>query len=720
MKTLRDPAIRYGLKCGIAGVLTVFFALLLRLDNPGWGLFTVFVLMSAQYIGAISEKSLFRLVGTLVGGMIGYLLTGSLQQNPVIFLCLVGLVIGGCTAMFGQSRYPYAFLLCGITTMVVVSNGMADPATSWKFMLSRIEEVFLGIVVSLVVQSVLWPQYAQVEFLAALRTSFGDLRGCFLDAPGVRDGGPESDGGLRAQDFPARITGLRMLLEFGARESLYFRSRLDIYYGMTACAGKIAYAIGSLREKIPADSPYRRHAGAQVAALYKAVAAAIGDLADPGTTKASRADVRRGLDRAFDELESAFLDMRVRDLVKAIPAAQAMILGLHVLGMDEIRTQIVRAHGLLDANDAARRETAPVKCSPPWPPPFWIRAGVKSGLALMAALALDNWLHPPGGPMFVLCVWQFTALNAASPGGRGDRGAFHLIALNIAVLLAVGGLLLVASPMLSSYGVMNAVIFASLFVWGYVSFSVRGMTIPMMLAMLLVVGILSLNGQEPVGFQSIANLVLGLSFGIVVSSVFQRLLWPSLPQWEIRDRFVAMCEICGHLLARTPMPIWIETRLALIPGEIGIRLAHMRPPVCPPGEIERLDGLMRTLTRLGGNLAVTLDKIRIPSGREADGRELIARVEQLLAAGLASLRSGFRESAGARVDEAEIGAAVETLVAWAGRTRLEMIAADSPPLTNARMVGFVKRYALMAEDLTAAGREFSALRLPLYMGDFWL
>ncbi len=168
------------------------------------------------------------------------------------------------------------------------------------------------------------------------------------------------------------------------------------------------------------------------------------------------------------------------------------------------------------------------------------------------------------------------------------------------------------------------------------------------------------------------------------------------------------------------MPIWIETRLALIPGEIGIRLAHMRPPVCPPGEIERLDGLMRTLTRLGGNLAVTLDKIRIPSGREADGRELIARVEQLLAAGLASLRSGFRESAGARVDEAEIGAAVETLVAWAGRTRLEMIAADSPPLTNARMVGFVKRYALMAEDLTAAGREFSALRLPLYMGDFWL
>ena len=54
---LRDPAVRYGLKFGLAGVLAVYISLVIRLDNPGWALFTVFVLMVAQYVGAISACS---------------------------------------------------------------------------------------------------------------------------------------------------------------------------------------------------------------------------------------------------------------------------------------------------------------------------------------------------------------------------------------------------------------------------------------------------------------------------------------------------------------------------------------------------------------------------------------------------------------------------------------------------------------------------------------
>ena len=64
---LGDPAFRYGLKFGIAGVVAVFISLWARLDKPGWALFTVFVLMTAQYVGAIAEKSIFRLIGTVVG-----------------------------------------------------------------------------------------------------------------------------------------------------------------------------------------------------------------------------------------------------------------------------------------------------------------------------------------------------------------------------------------------------------------------------------------------------------------------------------------------------------------------------------------------------------------------------------------------------------------------------------------------------------------------------
>ena len=202
-----DMAFRYGLKFGLAGVLAVYISLLARLDKPGWALFTVFVLMVAQYVGAIAEKSIFRLIGTVVGGVAGYLITGEFEQDPVIFLALIGLVVGACTALFGQSRYPYAFLLCGMTALVVASNGMAKPDDSWTFMLSRIEEVVVGIVVTMVVQSVIWPRYARIEFFAHLRASFGDLRECLLDAPGICGRADGSSGARRARDFPGRISG---------------------------------------------------------------------------------------------------------------------------------------------------------------------------------------------------------------------------------------------------------------------------------------------------------------------------------------------------------------------------------------------------------------------------------------------------------------------------------------------------------------------------------
>ena len=719
---LRDPAVRYGLKFGLAGVSAVYISLLIRLDNPGWALFTVFVLMVAQYVGAIAEKSFYRLVGTVVGGMAGYLMTGALEQDPILFLVLIGLFVGACTALFGQSRYPYAFLLCGMTTMVVASNGMADPATSWRFMTWRIEEIVVGIVVTLVVQSVIWPRYARREFQDSLRASFGDLRTCFLDASGIRKDGMLPLGELRAQDFPARITGLRTLLEFGSRESRNFRRNLHVYYELTGSLGRIAYAISTLRERIPADSLYRTYAGAESEAVHVAVAAALADLESSESSPQSRAGARAEMDSAFKSLDDSLLKMRMGNLVKRIPAEHAMVLGLHVLGLDEIRSQIVCAHGLLDSlsESPVEAEKSPVPAMPPWPPPFWIKTGAKAGLALAAAFLLDNWLHPPGGPMFVLGTWVFTALNAASPGGQGDRRAFHLIPLNVATLVGVSLILLAARPMLSSYAVMNTVIFSFLFVWGYLSFTTRGMTIPMQLAMLVSVGILGLDGQQPVSFQAVAEFFFGLSLALVVSALFQRLLWPSLPQWEIRDRFIALIGICRQLLAREVPPVWIKTRLALIPGEVDVRLAHLDPPICPEGEQEKLAGLMKVLARIGGNLVVSLDRIEIPESRAASGRDLISQLERRLDGSLQSLGEGFQRFPVAPLDEAGILQAVRSLREWMAATRLEMIEAGCPPLQSARMAGFVERYTLMAGDILDAGRRLSGLRLGLYMGDYSL
>ena len=719
-----DPAFRYGLKFGLAGVLAVFISLWARLDKPGWALFTVFVLMTAQYVGAIAEKSIFRLIGTVVGGVAGYLITGAFEQDPVIFLALIGLLVGACTALFGQSRYPYAFLLCGMTALVVASNGMANPDQSWTFMLSRIEEVVVGIAVTLVVQSVVWPRYARLEFFAHLRASFGDLRECLLKSPGVSGRTEGTSGARQAREFPGRISGLRTLLEFGSRESLHFRRRLETFFGLTVCLGRTACAIATLREVIPADSLYRQNAGQAFDDLHAALAAALEDLSGTASSCASRAAARATISAAFDQLEARFYEMRARDLIADIPVDQALIVGLHLSGLDDIRAQIEKAGELLDSmpEDPMQREFTPVPMVSPWPPPFWIRAGAKAGLAVIAAFVIDNWLHPPGGPMFILGTWVFTALNAASPGGQGDRRAFHLIPLNVSALAVVSLVLIAARPMLSSYAVMNTVLFVWLFVWGFLSFKTRGMTIPMQLGMLVLVGILGLNGQQPISFQAIVEFFFGLVLALVLSALFQRLLWPSLPQWEIRDRFVEAAGICRRMLARENLPLWVRTRIALIPGEVDVRLDHLGPPICPEGEPAKLKALILAISGLGGNLAITLDRLPpdVPPDAAEAGRKRIQHMEALFGARLAAIQTAFQNAEPLEAGDAGIREAVDDWRAWALETRKSLLHLNSHPLSLARVTGYAERYTLMGEDILSLGRQFAELHLSLYMGDYSL
>lgn len=722
-----DPAFRYGVKFGLAGMLAVFLALLMRLEEPTWALFTIFVLMIAQYVGAIAEKSLFRIIGTVVGAVIGYVLTASFQQNPVIYLTLVGLVVAFSTAMFGQSRYPYAFLLCGMTTVVVTSNGMADPDNSWQYAAWRVEEVTLGILVAMLIQSLIWPRFARVEFSKNARAAYSDLKNCFhLSSEAFFRGGNEA-ASRQAEDFPARISALRGLLDFGARESQYFRNRLPTYFEITSCLSRIASAIATLSQSLPDGSYYHTHVRQECEAIHTALENALGDLADEGGTAASRAGHRKKIDRGFAALEDRLVALRSDPALFHLPADAVMAFGLHLLALDEIRQQIERSHELLDSlptemGDFSGREPEPFVS--PFPPPFWIRSGIKSAIAVVAALMLDNWLNVPGGSMFVLGAWVFTSLNATSPGGSGDWRAFHYVVYSTAGLIILSLILLAARPMLSSYAVMNTIIFTWLFTWGYLSFRVRGMTIPMQLAMLCIVGILGLNGQEAISFQAIVDFFFGMACALLLAAVIQRLIWPSLPQWELRDRFVELLGLCRKLLREGPqkIPLWQKTRIALIPGEADIRINHLQPPLCPPGESQHLRDYLTVLRRVGGQLVVAVGRLAplLPEDQTKDGQTRIAELEAEIEKHLMAHETGMKEAAPPDIHPGELSRLLDQWKEWATQLRSTMLANGRPSLDVIRFVGLSGRYEEVGTNLLLAGRQASQLRLQDYMGDYAL
>jgi uncharacterized membrane protein YccC len=725
---LTDPALRYGLKFGLAGVLAVFLALVIRLEEPTWALFTVFVLMIAQYVGAIAEKSVFRIIGTVVGALLGYVLTASLQQQPWIFLPLVGLIVAYCTAMFGQSRYPYAFFLCGMTITVVVSNGMGNPDFSWRYALWRIEEVTLGILVAVLVQSLLWPRFARQEFVANVQGAFADLRDCFSASARSIFLGGDPAAAQRAEDFPARITNIRGLLDFGARESQHFRDRLPTYFELTTCLARIAAAIATLSKTLPDGSYYQAQVRGEYSGVHDAIEAALEDLSRPDSTAASRAERRGHLAGALKVLEDRLVALRADPRLFDLPVEDASAFGLHLLAVYEIHEQILRAQDLLDSlptdmgDFTHGREPEPYLS--PVPPPFWIHAGVKSALAVIVALIIDNWLNPPGGAMFVLGAWVLTSLNATSPGGRGDWRAFHYVVYATVVIGAVSLVLLAIRPLLASYAVMNTILFTWLFVWGYASFRIRGVTIPMQLAMLMIVGILGLNGQDPISFEDIVNYFFGLVLALVLAAVIQRLIWPSLPQWELRHRLVELLTLSRCLLERGPgaLPLWQKTRIALIPGEAGTRIDRLDSPVLPEGEQERLREYLGILRRVGAELAVSAGRLPplLPQGEAGAHREKLDALELEMRRHLAAHAAAL---AAARPPEIDPGVLQAQLSRWKesiATLREWLLRHDWPVIDTIRIVGLSARYAEAGQALLSARESAGRLRLALYMGDYVL
>ena len=723
----RDGAFRYGIKFGVAGVLAVALALVIQLPMPTWALFTVFVLMIAQYVGAIAEKSIFRVIGTVIGALLGYLLTASLQQNPVVYLLLVGLIVAFSVAMFGQSRYPYAFLLCGMTVVVVTSNGMGNPEMSWQFALFRVEEVTIGILAAIIVQSILWPRYARAEFGTNIRAALADLKDCFdASAPAFFEGGT-AEATQRAIEFPARITALRQLLDFGARESQYFRDRLSTYFEITSCLSRISSAIVTLERTLPPGSTYNDSVKEETHLLHQAISDAMMDLSQSSSSVESRKQRRDALDGAFDAFEARIIELRRSDINLSMPTDDLIAIGIHVLSLAEVRDQIRLLGELLDSlpeDYSVRPRREPPPFVSPVPPPFWIKAGIKSGIVVIIALVLDNWLKPPGGAMFVLGAWVFTTLNATSPGGRGDRRAFHYVIVNTLIMIGVSILLLLTTPMMASYAVMNTLIFTWLFVWGYLSYTTRGVTVPMQFCMLLIVGILGLNAQEPVGFQQIADNFFGIVFALVVASLVQRVFCPSLPQWELRDRFIELTRTCRKLIELGPkgVPLWQRTRVALIPGEAAVRIALLRPPICPAEQQSRLREYLGSLQRVGGHLVVTIGRMvpLLPPEHAEKGQALIKDIEQEISSQLEAHEKCMESSSVLQIDPKPLSQKLAEWKAWTVDLRTWMVKNGYQPLQVMTILGLSGRYEEAGNQLINANECAGKLRLDLYMGDYVL
>ncbi len=724
-KIFGNLAVRHGIKFGIAGMLSVFLALLIRLPEPTWALITVFVVMLAQFVGAVAEKSVMRIIGTVVGGVIGYVLTAGLEQQPVLYVLLVGSVVGFGTAMFGYTKYPYAFLLCALTTMVVASNGMNNPAFSWQPALWRVVEVCVGVIAAVLVTSLLWPRYARKEFVEKMRLALEELRKGLASHSALLFEAPEAIS-VDERNFSAAIAQLQNLLHFGAMESKYFRARLPTYTEIISCLSRMASAVDTLVQSLPREAPFRLHLRAELEKAHAAIAECIGVFADVEADSSRRVSAIIAMKESCAQWRQKLHALRRTDIPQSIPVEQVLHFSGHALSLDEIVEQLSRLGVLLDSLPANPLQPSREALTPASPPldPFWIRNGIKACLAVSVGLIVQNWLHPPGASMLVLATWVFTVLSRLYVGGQGDRRAFHCL-----VYTAAGGILyvlaiLILSPALSDYLVFNLLLFVAMFLFGYLCQAIPGVNFGMQVALLAIVGTVGLNAQRPVTFESISGVYIGILSGMLLSSLVQRLFWPVLPQWEIRDRILELLRLCRVLLEFPPdqRPLWLHQRLALIPGEAMKWIAVMNKPDCPEDEPPRLVEYLRTLRRAAGHLLTSAGQLLplLPAPQAEEGRQALISLREVMVAELSSQADMFRLRETSIPTRARLEAALHDLHEWIGRLRLWILATDVPIEESVRVLGLADRFEMAGKELLAASNQAAALRLRQYLGDYIL
>lgn len=181
--------IAFASRLAVAAIAALAIAYWLELQDPQWAIVTVYIL--AQPItGAALAKGMYRVIGTVAGGLVGLIIIALFSQMPVPLIGSIALALGVCFYIGAQMRNftAYGFLIAGYTTALVGLEGAFNPTGAWQIALDRIAEIIIGIVCVTTVSLLFFPRYAGVVLREQLATLFQRL--CRYGAVALRPATP--------------------------------------------------------------------------------------------------------------------------------------------------------------------------------------------------------------------------------------------------------------------------------------------------------------------------------------------------------------------------------------------------------------------------------------------------------------------------------------------------------------------------------------------------
>jgi uncharacterized membrane protein YccC len=724
----RDLRVRYGIKMGLAGILALYLTQAIRLPHDNWAILTVLVMMTGQYGGSIAVKAILRVIGTIAGAVVGIWLVGDYTSSPMIFLPLFFLVLAITSYKYGQygaRQAPYAYYLLGLTTLSVVTNGISTPDQVWQVGLDRAEEILVGSSVALMVSTILWPRSAREEFVAASGTSLkmiGELVSIQTDAYARGAESPAKVEEIRLA-FLEQLSGLRNLLQAGSMESTLFSARLSNYNGFLVSLTSLFQGSLLLSQWRRVDAVIVEQLRTELELVSTAISKEVSILS--ATRRPGERLAPGHLPEAFSVLIQKVEVLRDQGLLRNQPLQAAIVFGTHFAALRSLKDELIN---IRDLREGLPRFGQPLPEAKPhwnllpqidW---FWVRVGIKGGLVGVIAITLLKWIHPPGASAVPLMAWIQTVLTRpfVRAGGTGDQRVFQNSFFGSLILIGCTIALLLITPFLADYLVMNLTLFVILFILGFLTARIPGINFWILLAYLGISIFVGLNPQQPVASQDIIDSFIGLMVGMFLNALVGRLIWPVLPQRLLKDDLLDLFAGIQALLREDPSPEKVQARLIIRSVEALLVIHRIRMHGYSEQEMAGMRALLRELQALVPQIGHLVSyRKNLPPAAEPLLRPELGRLENEFHQILNAFAEAFRQG-DCRRDYPSLKGALQAMDEKVQQIRQSGILNVHKVTEPLRMLDLVGRYHLAADHLGECSRLIRGLRIDLYWGDYAL
>ena len=150
-------------KFALSMVLMYSLALWMDWDLARYGALAI-VLISLSTSGASISKGVMRLIGTVIGCVVGLILVSWFSQARWSMMFALASYLIFISYFMQTSRYPYAWYVAGFVPMVIWSDTYGAVDNSFHFAIFRLLETASGVLIYSLVSVLLWPQTAGEQF----------------------------------------------------------------------------------------------------------------------------------------------------------------------------------------------------------------------------------------------------------------------------------------------------------------------------------------------------------------------------------------------------------------------------------------------------------------------------------------------------------------------------------------------------------------------------